>query len=270
MGRSHAVSGALVGTVVALPFSPGREALWPGVAPVMPWPVLVLWIIVVGGSALLPDLDHPSATVSRSLWFVTGAISRLLGWASLELYYLTAGPRDRGERQSGHRLITHTPVGAVTFGAGVTLAVTSHPIAAAVTVGLLAALMADGVSRVGLGLLVTCGGAAWWVTATYPGWWWVWGLGVTLGCQVHREGDWCTPAGVPRRSWPRMVAGKRWDTVTAPATFRTNGDEETSFVYPGLIAATVLAVVTAAGLLPPLLGVLGDVGDAIRHAAGRG
>lgn len=264
MGRSHAVSGLLVATVAVTPVTAAA-----GVGALLPGPVALLAVAVVGGAALLPDIDHPSSTAARSLGFLTRWLAKGVDRLALELYYATAGPRDVTDRQSGHRLVTHTPVGAVTFGALVTLAVVSHPIAGAVTLGLVCALLGLGLKQAGWACLLAGGVASWWVTSTYPEWWWLWGTAVTLGCHVHREGDWCTNAGCPRRSWPLMRNGRRWDTAKAWVTFRAGGDEETSYVFPGLCVATGVAAVVALGGGPLLGDALGGMGDMIRHLAGR-
>jgi membrane-bound metal-dependent hydrolase YbcI (DUF457 family) len=262
MGRSHAVSGLLVGCLAVTPAVT--------LAGVMPGPVAALAVAVAGGAALLPDIDHPSSTAARSLGWVTRLLARGVDAGSLVIYYATAGPRDVTERRSGHRLVTHTPVGAVTFGLLVTLAVLAHPIAGAVTLGLVCALLGLGLRQAGVTCLLAGAAASWWVTVTYPQWWWLWGVAVTVGAHVHREGDWCTNSGVPRRSWPRMVDGRRWDLHRAPVTFPAGGAEETSFVFPALCVATGLAGLVAVGGI----GLLGDVasglGDAVRTATGDG
>ena len=269
MGRSHAWSGILAGEVVVLPFSTGRELLLPGLLPVWPAPIAAMAIAICGGAAFLPDLDHTRSTVSRSLGFVTVAISWLVDRFSIELYHATCGPRDKADRKSGHRLITHTPVGAVAFGLLVTLAVVTHPIVAAVTLGLLVCLLADGFKLAGLVLVVGAGTGGWWVTTVYPGWWWLWGPLVTLGAQIHREGDWCTVQGVPRRSWPRMIDGRRWDMVCTSGAFTAGDDTELTYVRPLLIGGVVVAGILALGGGPLLVDVFVAVVDAIRAFAGK-
>lgn len=269
MGRNHAASGLAGSMVIALPFSPGVAwplASWLGWWPAIPIPVLLLAVVLTGGAAYLPDIDHPSSTVAHSLGWVTKVISRGVAWASRTVYYATAGPRDKPSCGTGHRYFTHVPVGALTFGLMTLAAVAWDPIAAAVVIGLVTALLANGFVRGGVALLVVCGGAAWFVTDAYPGWWWVWPVAVALGCHIHREGDWCTVNGVPRRSWPRMVAGRRWDRHSAPFAFKVNSDAEHGVAKPIIWVTFAVATIVAAGVAPLLVTGVGALSSAVAHA----
>ena len=87
MGRSHFVSGivAFEGTAAWMHYTPTQAAVG---------------AIVVSSAALLPDIDHPSATISRTFWPVSRGVSK--GIATL------AG---------GHRRGTHSLFGIGLLGA---------------------------------------------------------------------------------------------------------------------------------------------------------
>lgn len=86
MGRTHAASGAAVHLVV-VPFL--------GSVGVPPDPLSVLaGALAAAGAAMLPDLDHPQASISRSLGPVTYLMARAVAAVS-----------------GGHRQATHSLLG---------------------------------------------------------------------------------------------------------------------------------------------------------------
>ncbi|HEY9472229.1 MAG TPA: metal-dependent hydrolase, partial [Mycobacteriales bacterium] len=91
MGRTHALSGA----VGMLAVTPAVAALAPSLTPHGPV-ALAAGTVVAAGAALLPDLDHPRATVARSLGPVTGALSKVVAAVS-----------------GGHRQATHSVAGVL-------------------------------------------------------------------------------------------------------------------------------------------------------------
>jgi membrane-bound metal-dependent hydrolase YbcI (DUF457 family) len=212
-----------------------------------PWPVRLLLIPVMGGAALLPDIDHPSSRVARSLGFVTKFIAVGVAALSLAVYHATRTEADVANRHSGHRTLTHTVPGSLFFGliAGVT--VLAHPIAGAVFLALLIGLMARGFKTVGTGFTLAGGGLAWFTLTHYPGWWWLWPSVVTLGSLTHIAGDWVTNSGVPIY-WPLLRDDRRWSLHHAPMTFATGKDFETEVVTPVLAVSLTLAGGFAAGL----------------------
>ncbi len=88
LGRSHVVSG-LAGASLILTFTDLSDR--PEVA--------ATTVALVAGSAILPDIDHPGATISRSLPPLTHALSRLVSIVS-----------------GGHRKGTHAIIGWLSFG----------------------------------------------------------------------------------------------------------------------------------------------------------
>ena len=262
MGYSHALSGLAAGTCVLAVARIPADLGWVDPVPV---PVQVVFAACVGGAALLPDIDHPSSSVAKSLGPITGLLARGVHQLALELYHSTRGPRDNPTKENGHRLVTHTYVGCLALGLLFGIPAMVSPWAAAVSVGLVVGLLGAGMKRTvgrllrrtlgirlaaSLFLALVSGPAGYWVSDRYPGWSWVIGAGIFLGCAVHREGDWLTTAGVPRRLWPQMIDGKRWDRVCAPETFDTDSATE------HLVMRPIFGVTLALGLLGDF-GVLG-------------
>jgi hypothetical protein len=94
MGHSHAVSG----TTVWLAGAAGLAAAgWPE----SPWHV-VAGTVVCAGAALLPDLDHPSATIVLALGPVTRLLAKGIAAGSAAVHAATRTDRDR-PNGNGHR-----------------------------------------------------------------------------------------------------------------------------------------------------------------------
>lgn len=243
MGRSHTLSGLLAGCgLVALTSAP--------------WPVETLAVAACGGGALLPDLDHPSSKVARSLGPVTRWLARRVADLAVATYHATRLEGDPPDRESGHRLLTHTLPACAAVGVVVALLVFAGPPAAAVTCGLLTALMAAGIQTAGVGLALAGGAGGWWVAQHHPGWWWLVAAAVAVGAAVHVAGDACTNSGVPAL-WPVVVDGRRWYRVTTPVTLDTGGDGERELVTPALTVACVAAAVGVSGLAGVLVTAVG-------------
>lgn len=248
MGRGHATSGYLggLGMVAALPWAP--------------WSVRLLAVAVTGGAALLPDLDTASSTASRSLGFLTRWIAHGVAWVSIEVYHATRLDGDPAARDNPHRLITHTPVGSLAFGGVVAVACLAHPIAGGVVIGLLIALGVTAVPTLhragnrlpggGLAVLVVSAGGAWWVLTYENAWWWVLPVAVVWGAILHREGDWCTVQGVPRRLWPLPEGDQRWRQHHALVTWHAGDEIERLYVTPALGVATVVSATWVSGIAP--------------------
>ncbi|MEV1295475.1 metal-dependent hydrolase [Pseudonocardia sp. NPDC049635] len=91
MGRTHALSGAVLGLAVCAAVPP----------PPMLAPVVVL---VCALAAFAPDLDHPNSTATRALPPVTWLLCRLIRWLSRLLTGVS------------HRGFSHSPVFAAGIG----------------------------------------------------------------------------------------------------------------------------------------------------------
>lgn len=121
MGRTHALTGAAAFTAAAIPT--GR------VVPLHPAEI-VLGAVVTAGAAVLPDLDHPGAGVSRTFGPFTRAAARLVGWVS-------------GGHRNGTHSLAGVAVAALTVFAATGLA-TGDPALPVLGVGLCIVLTAAG------------------------------------------------------------------------------------------------------------------------------
>ncbi|GAA3842517.1 metal-dependent hydrolase [Saccharothrix violaceirubra] len=228
----------------------------------------VVGAVLATGAALLPDLDHPSSTISRTFGPVSSAASTLINTTS-KLVYRTTRTKKDSKRDGGHRGLTHTLVFAV-IAALVTTAVVQQsqkwalPALMFVFAGLAVrgimndwnpkkdALMITGVSA---GVTVLC--VAW--TAQTPASAAACGVAVGVGCVAHFLGDAITEQGCPIL-WPVPIGGKTWFPVAPPKIMRmqTGGRVEMSIVGPVVTALSVwlsAAALQQAGALPFLDGI---------------
>ncbi|WP_157975699.1 metal-dependent hydrolase [Brachybacterium sp. YJGR34] len=199
MGGHHAISGtaawmALAGSASVMGHVTGADLL-----DLEPAQVLA-GAVVATGAALLPDIDHPSATISRSGGGITKALTRAVSSVA------------------GHRGATHTLLAAVAFTA---LAVLASRLPMTVAVPLLGEVLVAPVLLVtvlcalgtralkmvegavlpwavglGAGLLVAllAPEAARWLPAA-----------VAIGVLTHLIGDLLTTDGIPFPTWPLVV-----------------------------------------------------------------
>ncbi|MEU1824263.1 metal-dependent hydrolase [Streptomyces abikoensis] len=240
MGPTHALSGIAVWTAGAA----GLQALGHPVA----MPELAIGAAVCAGSALLPDIDHPSSTVARAFGPVSTSLSHLVDSVSTAVYNATRTSREE-PRTGGHRTLTHTTVFAAGFGGLVSLACDNVGKPAAIVVlfvmlGLaIRGLLGSWVRRQGwaVTLLVTLGATAaamWWLPSDrgYP----VLGLAVAVGAFTHCLGDMITKQGCPLL-WPVVHRGKRWWEVALPSALRirAGGPFEKTILVPALSIVTV-------------------------------
>ena len=184
--------------------------------------------VVCAGAAMLPDLDHPQATISRSLgpvtWVASRAMSKLGG---------------------GHRNGTHSLLFALlaTLGSWALLTSVDGPWAALLITFFFSSLFlraltdADGLicavlSAVLAATLITLAPQIEWLY-----------LSVGLGCLAHMLGDVLTPQGIPPL-WP--VSKHR----TSIAVIGRTGDwRETGCA---LVAGAVAVYLTATMIFVPL------------------
>lgn len=208
-------------------------------------------IAVTGGAALLPDLDHPSATAARSLGIVTRLIAKGVDVASLAIYHATREGADPPERHSGHRLFTHTVPGAALASLTAASLCLLHPVAGAVLCALLAGLMSLGLKAAGGVFAMATGLTGWWLLERETGWWWLVPLSVFVGCVAHILGDTVTNSGTPLL-WPLRTQGRRWRLVTTPVTFAAGDEVERLLIAPLLVVGVIAAAGGVVGVWPVL------------------
>lgn len=178
LGRTHALSGALAWAAVcaAAPMLGER----PG------WPAALIGLVSTAGAALLPDLDHPDATIARTF----GPLSKALA----AFVYRVSG---------GHRHATHSLAFAallplalwpLVLGFGTWVAL---PLLGCLTAFALRALHAP-TALLLVSILTVCG-AAWFGLGRDVGWL---PLSVAAGILAHLVGDCLTDRGCPLL-WPR-------------------------------------------------------------------
>lgn len=235
MGRSHLITGLILGGAIATTLSHA------------PLAVRLLVIPVAGGSALLPDIDKPGSRVARSLGPVTGLISRGVAAVAVAVYHATRTERDSPSDNGGHRRLSHTVPGCLLFGVFVAVAMLVHPAAGTAVLALLVGLTSQGFKALGGWFSLSGLVGSWLVVSRYPGWWWVFPIAVALGSWVHCWGDTVTSSGTPMW-WPLLRDGKRWGKVTTPATFTTNDHIEHGPVTVVLWAVFVVSMGFASGV----------------------
>ena len=236
MGRTHALTGWCAG--LALAPTVGATTIHQA----------VIFAATTAGYALLPDLDHPGASASRLLGWLTGLVSWLLRRVSAATYALTKGPRD--ENVTGkHRHLSHTVLFAAGLGAATSTGTTAGGPWAVVGVAVFGLLLAQGALGDWL-LLVTGAAAAWWFftapadhvseLARMQGWL---GIAVAAGCLTHCLGDSLTEAGCPFL-FPIPIAGETWYEIRPPRPLRlrTGKKVETRLVFPVFALVGVLLV----------------------------
>jgi hypothetical protein len=249
MGRTHALHGAAYGLAVSQISGAG----------------IGLSLVVTGigaGAAIAPDLDHGSATATRSLGLITEAASSGVRAISAAVYAATAKPLDR-ENRDGHRGITHTGPGAlalgVIFGGSTALAGAFGRAAGIVaTLGViwlflvwaLRALPPVESKAVDYATATVLTGGAWWVlaheyTGSVP---LLLGATIASGAYVHSLGDGLTDYGSPL-AWPLVIRGQRWYPcgMPEPLRFKAGKRVENLAVFPASIA---LVGLLAIGLIP--------------------
>ncbi|MCG7309682.1 metal-dependent hydrolase [Brachybacterium sp. ACRRE] len=207
MGGHHAISGtaawmALFGSAEISGHALGVNALS------LDGPQVLAGAIVTTGAALLPDVDHPSATIARSAGAASKSITSAIGAIT------------------GHRGATHTLLSALVFttvtalvaGAGWSVSV---PLLGDVQVGavVVVTLMCVFATRalkvvdgsllpwlVGAGAGIVVAAAAPTVAIWLP-------LSVGLGVCVHLAGDLLTTESLPFPTWPLVMRPPR-DTAS--------------------------------------------------------
>lgn len=167
---------------------------------------------VSAGFALMPDLDHPSATATKALGKPVHRVVHSLCKAAVKS---TATGRDRSyirfKQARGqdpyHRTLTHTLLASVVMGSFAYVLAYASPMTrgavAAFGVMMLWPLYRKTIGLVVFGAAVVAAGS---VILLNP---WLVALAVTVGYASHIVADGCTAAGVPAL-WPLAIQGKRW------------------------------------------------------------
>ncbi|GAA3100347.1 metal-dependent hydrolase [Nonomuraea salmonea] len=152
---------------------------------------LIAGAIICAGAAMLPDLDHPSATIAQTFGPITWALAKFVSWIS-----------------GGHRGATHSLLFAVALGFGAHWLAGTYPIGRDIMVVLLIglSLRAIGVgipgNKLGSAMInigMTAGLYAVFLSLDV-GYAWL-GLAVGVGCFIHVVGDCMTERGCPVL-WP--------------------------------------------------------------------
>jgi membrane-bound metal-dependent hydrolase YbcI (DUF457 family) len=206
-GHSHALSGAVAGAATGL-----------YVLHLPPAATLTLTGLTAG-AALLPDIDHPDASLAESFGFLGKTFAAIVGKVS-----------------GGHRHGTHSLIGIAVFTGLAWLAVHyRHDTAARIGLAVLLSLIIAGglyaLPRVGGHLAdLAAIGAAVAMTLTGTGLALV-AVATGLGCAVHIAGDALTDSGVPL-GWP--ASRYRFRFWPEPFAFTTGTAPERFIVAPAL------------------------------------
>ena len=213
MGRTHVLSGLAAGALT-LPL------LQDGIA----GGEQASWIVAVAGMAILPDLDHPQATVAGMWGPLTEVIARAVATTA-----------------RGHRAATHDPIVAPLVFAALFWLADLTIVGQLVTIafGLGLGLRAIAISCPGRGLdhplinITVSAAGSWWIVTEHapPGWI---PHAAALGVLVHIAGDALTEGGIPAPlSWltgaPRRLPG---------GPLSTGGRVERLVIAPALLVAT--------------------------------
>ncbi|MGW5683770.1 metal-dependent hydrolase [Nonomuraea sp. NPDC003754] len=198
MGHTHAMSGAAAWLGLAPPLAmlpllnESSRFIETGIMAGALTPAeIIAGALVCAGAAMLPDLDHPSATIAQTFGPVTWLLSKGVSWLA-----------------GGHRGATHSLAFAVAAGFGTHWLAGSYPIGRDVVVVLLIglALRAIGIGIPGnkLGSAMVNIGLTAGLYVVFRslevGYAWL-GLAVALGCLIHVVGDCMTERGCPVL-WP--------------------------------------------------------------------
>lgn len=204
MGYTHALTGAAVYLAAA-----------PLLVDITPLG-LTAGVVVCAGAAMIPDPDHPSATIARTFGWPTQMLAK--GVAAVS---------------GGHRQGTHGLLFAALAGFLVWLACLTGTVGQVACMTLALGLGARSLGWTQSGVianLTTFGVCALLSTAiveTTPVGWLP--VAYTLGCLAHLAGDMCTNSGVPLL-WPLPMRFR-------VAWFTTGGDVEKYLVTPLLTLA---------------------------------
>ncbi len=209
MGRTHALSGLVTGAAVG-------QFVWH-----LNLAHLAVGAAMTAGAAVLPDIDHPDASVAESFGFVTKGFAWLVEHLS-----------------GGHRHGTHSLAGIAAFtGAAYAAEHYRQTLPGKIGLGLLLVLViASGLRALKIGGhfsdLLAIGGAAGMLYSGYgvPGVPWA----IAAGTATHLAGDMLTNEGIPL-AWP--LSGFHVRLLPGPLAFTTGTRPERWLVAPLLLVA---------------------------------
>ncbi|MBO3748105.1 metal-dependent hydrolase [Streptosporangiaceae bacterium NEAU-GS5] len=236
MGHSHALTGALVWlaaapALAALPQAIGQDtavtadvsfALYGVLTPAE----LIAGMLICAGAAMLPDLDHPNATIAHTFGPATWVLSKIVHFVS-----------------GGHRHATHSLLFAILAGVG------AHWLAWNSTAGrdiVVILMIGLAIRSVGIGVpgkkitsavvnVVITGALFWTFLAHDVTYAWL-GFAIAIGSFVHVAGDCLTEHGCPVL-WPWQA---RW-VLPYKIGFKTGKTFEERFLGP-VLAVVVLGL----------------------------
>ena len=222
MGRTHALSGLVTGVAIG--------QFWWHLDPAH----VAVGAAVTAGAAVLPDIDHPDASVAECFGFVTKGFAWLIGRVS-----------------GGHRHGTHSLAGLAAFTAAAYVAERHlHTPAGKVGLGLLLVLvLASGLRALKIGGhfgdLLAIGAAVAMLRS---------GFGVAMvpwaiaaGTATHLAGDMLTNEGIPI-AWP--LSRVHFRLLPEPLAFTTGTRPERWVVAPLMLAALVWLVAVMEKIVP--------------------
>jgi membrane-bound metal-dependent hydrolase YbcI (DUF457 family) len=222
MGRTHALSGLVTGVAIG--------QFWWHLDPAH----VAVGAVVTAGAAVLPDIDHPDASVAECFGFVTKAFAWLIGHVS-----------------GGHRHGTHSLAGVAAFTAAAYVAERHlHTPAGKVGLGLMLVLvLASGLRALKIGGhfgdLLAIGGAVAMLRS---------GFGVAevpwaiaAGTATHLVGDMLTNEGIPI-AWP--LSRVHFRLLPEPLAFTTGTRPERWVVAPLMVVALVWLVAVVEKAVP--------------------
>lgn len=255
MGPTHAMSGAALGLGVAaiVPSWLGGPTTAVGA---------LTFAAITAGAALLPDIDSPQATVSRTFGFLSLGAAHVCENTALSVYEVTRTRRDN-PRENGHRTATHTIWFAFAVGLLVALAVGVFGKPASIIVLFLMLGLAV------RGLFPEWSGKSDWlaitvVAALASAAVWAWlpqmagsaalGITITLGILAHLCGDALTKSGVPMLGGLVTINGKRWWDICPPGFMRINANGVADKVLLGVFTVAAVYLAYLVLLQPATLG----------------
>lgn len=221
MGPTHAMSGAALGLGMAavIPASIGGPTTAIGA---------LTFGAVTAGAALLPDIDSPQATVSKTFGFLSVGAAHATENAALAVYHVSKTRRD-SDLTNGHRTATHTVWFALAVGVLVGVLIGLFGKAPAIVVlFLMLGLAVRGLfpewssssDWLAITAVSAAAAAAVWVWQPQMASAWALGMAVTVGIIAHLLGDALTKSGVPMFGGLVTINGKRWWDICPPGFMR--------------------------------------------------